>query len=313
VRGMTIPWLAAGIAWLALGALSPVSAAQQTPPQPLAISVVVTVKPKHGKDAPEINHSEDIRAFEGLERLTVTAWTPLQGNQANLELLILLDEATGGSLANKLVDVRKFIGGQPPTTTIAVGYIESGAVRMAQNFTTDHIAASQALRVPQGVGAAGTSPYLSVTNVLKRWRGSNSRHAILLVTDGIDPLQRGVVDTYLNETIALAEQANTQVSAIYAARNGLASRLARMVDQGQNNLSNLAAATGGDAYFQGHATPVSFAPTLDEFGARLAHQYLLTFSIRPQKKPSYGHIRLETEVPNADLVVADHVFVPAAE
>jgi hypothetical protein len=52
---------------------------------------------------------------------------------------------------------------------------------------------------------------------------------------------------------------------------------------------------------------------LNEFAERLNHQYLLTFLIKPDKKPSSRHVRLETEVPNAELVTADRVYVPAAK
>ncbi len=304
----TLPFLA-----LSFLLCSSPHAAQQVPSDTIPVSLVVSVKAKHGKEIPEMSHKEDIRVLEGQQRLTVTDWIPLQGSQANLELIILIDEATGRSVANKLDDIRRFISAQPSTTTIAVGYIENGIVRIAQNFTTDHDAAGKALHVPRGEGAAGSSPYLAITNVIKRWRGSNSRHAILLIFDGIDPLQRGVLDSYLDEAIELAEQTGTQISGIYAARASLVSRNLWMVNQGQNNISELAEASGGEAYFQGHTTPVSFAPSLDEFSELLAHQYLLTFLIQPQKKPSSRHVKVETEVPNADLVMADRVSVPASK
>jgi hypothetical protein len=47
---------------------------------------------------------------------------------------------------------------------------------------------------------------------------------------------------------------------------------------------------------------VSFTPFLDDVGKRLAHQYLLTFLAKPQKKAGWQRIRLMTEVPNTDLV-----------
>jgi len=78
-------------------------------------------------------------------------------------------------------------------------------------------------------------------------------------------------------------------------------------------LSRLADETGGEAYFQGFETPIAFAPFLDEFADRLRHQYKLTFLAIAQKKSSRQHVRLETEVPNAELVIADKVYVPAAK
>jgi hypothetical protein len=42
---------------------------------------------------------------------------------------------------------------------------------------------------------------------------------------------------------------------------------------------------------------------------RLAHQYLLTFLAKPQKKAGWQRIRLMTEVRNTDLVAPRKVWV----
>jgi hypothetical protein len=159
----------------------------------------------------------------------------------------------------------------------------------------------------------GNSPYLSVTDVIKRWTENTSRHAILLISDGIDPLQPGISDSYLDQAIEIAERTGTQISSIYAARAGHFGHTLWRINQGQSNLSQLAEMSGGESYFQGLSTPISFSPFLDEFAERLSHQYSLSFLIKPQKKPSSRHVRLETEVPNAELVTADRVYVPAAK
>ena len=56
---------------------------------------------------------------------------------------------------------------------------------------------------------------------------------------------------------------------------------------------------------------MSFTPFLDDVGKRLAHQYLLTFLAKPQKKAGWQRIRLMTEVPNTDLVAPRTVWVAA--
>jgi hypothetical protein len=68
--------------------------------------------------------------------------------------------------------------------------------------------------------------------------------------------------------------------------------------------------TGGEAYFLGYDTPVSFSPYLDDLTRRLTHQYLLTFLSKPRKKPGLQPVKIRTEVPNAELVAADMVYVP---
>jgi len=299
---------------LAICGISNSVPAQQPASDKVPVSVVATIEAKHGKDVPVINDKEDVRVMEGRNRLRVTDWVPLQGTNGDLELLILIDEAVRQTVTTQFDDVRIFMNAQPPPTEIAIGYMEYGTVRMVQKFTTDHEAAGKALRIPLGAAAGGSSPFLAVTDAIKHWPESKvHRRAIFLVSDGIDPLQPGFIDSYLDEAVATAQRAGVQISTIYTTRAGHFGHTLWRIDQGQNNLSQLADKTGGEASFQGLDTPVSFGPFLEMFAARLNHQYLLTFLIQPEKKPSYRHVRLETEVPNADLVTADRVYVPAAK
>jgi len=303
-----------------LSALAMVSSVSSTarplpPPQTseelVPVSMVVTVEAKRGKDVPVVN-KEDVRVMQGHNRLQVTEWFPAQGEHAALELLVLIDEAASSGVANQFDDLRKFMSAQPDTTAIAVGYSEYGSLRMAQDFTTDHAAAGKALRIPLGAFGGESSPYLAVTDAIKRWHNTKARRAILMISDGEDPLQPGITDTYLDEAIQTAERASVQVSAIFVSGAGHVGHSYWRINRGQDDLSQLTDKTGGESYFQGFSTPVSFSPFLDEFADRLGHQYLLTFTIKPEKKPSYQHVRLETEVPNAELVGADQVYVPAA-
>jgi len=286
--------------------VSHASPGQQPATETLPVSIVVSVEARHGKDIPTLN-KEDVRAQEGHNRLQVTDWIPLQGSQADLELLVLIDEASDQNVASQYDDLRRFMSAQPPTTAIAVGYMEFGTVRMAQNFTKDHDAAGKTLRMPMGAMAGGSSPFLSINDVIKRWPQNKSRHAIFVIADGIDPLQPGIVDSYLDQAIQTAQRTGTQLYSIYTSRAGHFGHTFWRITQGQNNLSKMADETGGESYFQGFSTPISFAPFLDEFAERLNHQYKITFLIKPDKKPSYRHVRLETEVPNAELVTADRV------
>ena len=286
--------------------------AQQAASETIPLSTVVSVEARHGKDIPGVNNKEDVRVFEGHDRLSVTGWIPLQGNKADLELLILIDEATGQSVASQFDDLRQFMNAQPPTTALAVGYMENGTIRTTQNFTKDHDAAGKSLRITLGAAAAGSSPFLSVTDAIKRWPETKARRAIFLISDGVDPLHPGISNSYLDQAIQTAQRTGTQVYAIYASGEGHFGHSRWRINQGQNNLSELTDKSGGESYFQGLDTPVSFAPFLREFAERLNHQYLLTFLIKPDKKPAYRHVRLETEVPNAELVTADRLYVPAA-
>jgi hypothetical protein len=275
--------------------------------------LVVTVEARHGKDVPMI-HREDVMAYQGKERGTVTDWLPLQGDHAGLEFFVLLDDASSTSLGSQLEDIRQFILGQPATTSIGVGYMRDGTVDIVQNLTSDHAAAAKSLRLPFGSTGAIASPYFSVVDLLKRWPEGAVRREILMVSDGIDRYGGGgpAEDPYVNSAIEAAQKAGVIIFTIYANGVGHWGHSFWRMNWGQNYLAQIADETGGESYFLGLGTPVSFSPYLDDLSHRLNHQYLLTFLAKPEKKAGLQAVKLRTEVPNAELVSADRVWVPAA-
>lgn len=313
MRGRKIAWiivfaLLIGMTGAALSWSFQQSASSSTVP----VSLIVSVEAKHGKDIPTI-HREDVRVFHGSERLSVTEWVALQGDHADLELFLLIDDATNPSLGSQFDDVRQLMNAQPASTAIGVAYMRHGTVEIVQNLTKDHALAGKSLRLPLGDPGVSPSPYLSLSDLIQRWPESPARREIFMISSGIDRLQPGPNDSYLAGAIDRAQRAGIQIYTIYASSAGHFGHSYWRFNWGQNNLSRLAEETGGEAYFQGFQTPISFAPYLDEFADRLKHQYRLTVLAKPEKKASYQGIRLETEVPNAELVAAERIFVPAAK
>lgn len=276
------------------------------------VSLVVSVEAKRGTEIPAISR-EDVIAFQEHNRVRVTDWVPLQGDQAGLQLFLLIDEGTTMTIGLQFDDLRHFIDEQPPTTAIALGYMRNGTVQIVQDFTTDHAQVGKALRLPMGFVGAAASPYLSVTDLMKRWKPSMQRREIFMVSNGIDPLQPSLINSYLDQAIDVGQRDGVQIYTIYASSAGHWGHTFWRINVAQSNLSRLADETGGEAYFQGLETPIAFAPFLDQFADRLKHQYRLTFLAKTQKKAAYQRIRLQTEVANAQLVAADRVYVPAAK
>jgi hypothetical protein len=62
-----------------------------------------------------------------------------------------------------------------------------------------------------------------------------------------------------------------------------------------------------------NGAPVSFLPYLDDLSQKLGRQYLLTFLAKPGKKAGMQKVKVQTEVPNVELVAADAIWVPAAQ
>src|SRR5258708_3221763 len=284
--------------------------AQSNSPDTVPVTVIASVEAKHGKEVPTIN-KEDVRPFYGHDRVPVAEWKPLQGDQSGLELFKLVDDASDPSVGGQLDDLRKFMEAQPPTTAIGVAYLRDGGMDLRQNLTTDHALAAKALRIPMGLAGGGSSPYLSLTELIKRWPASKNRHEVFMVSPGIDWLQPGPTDSYLQDTIEQAQRAGVQVYSIYTPHVGHFGHSFWRSNLAQSNLSQLADETGGEAYYQGFQAPISFAPYLDQFANRLMHQYRLTLMMKAENKPAFRHVKIETEVPNAEIVIADHIYVPA--
>lgn len=308
-----------GIEVLALAAwiLAAGSALAQQPAENAGtpVRIVVTAEPRHGSSIPAVNR-EDVRVMEGKDRDTVTEWIPAQGDNAALEMFILIDDESNTTLGNQLEDIRQFINTQPPSAKVGVAYMQNGIARVVQDLTTDHEAAAKSLRLPLGAGGANSSPYFALTDLVKKWPASNARRSVLMVSDGIDRYYGGgdLNDPYMETAIDDAVRAGILVSAIYTPGAGHFAHSYWQNYWGQIYLSELADKTGGESYYIGFTgPPVSFSPYLDDLGHRLGHQYLLTFLAKPQKKAGFQQVRISTEVPNVDLVSARRVWVPATE
>jgi hypothetical protein len=275
--------------------------------------MVVSLEAKHGGEVPTINR-EDVLVKQGKDRLRVTGWIPLQGDQAGLELYVLLDDGANSTVSLQFEDLRQFMNAQAASTAIAVAYMQHGTVEVVQNLTKDHAQADKALRMPLSSSSISGSPYESISDLIKRWPESTARREIFVVSSGIDSLYGGGPDDpYLTEAIQRAQRAQIQIYAIYASGAGHFGHSYWRFNWGQNDLSQLADETGGEFYVQGLETPIAFKPFLDQFTDRLTHQYRLTFLAKPDKKAAYQRVTLETEVPNAEVVAADKVYVPAAK
>jgi len=274
------------------------------------VQMVVTVEAVHGKTVPVL-YQQDVMVRQGQDRQRVISWVPLQGEHAGLELFVLMDDSSSAIVGSYLNELRHFINAQPASTAIGIGYMRNGTVMVVQDVTTDHALAAKALRLPIGAAGINASPYLSLSDLIKRWPASERRHQVLMVTDGIDRLGGpSITNPYLDSSIDDAGRAGVMVYALYAPGAGHFGHSSWRVFQGQNSLSKLTEETGGEAYMLGFGPLVSFTPYLAALSERLGHQYLLTFEAKP--KPGFQTVKITTEVPNSEIVTAGRVYVPAA-
>jgi hypothetical protein len=316
-RFLAVTMFGLGMFGMVFGGLSRNAVAQETaasggvPANGISAHLVVTVEPHHGSEVPVINQNE-VMVYERRDRDPVTEWIPAQGDHAALELFVLLDDAASESIGVRLDDIRQFINAQPASTKIGAAYMQNGTGHIEQNLTSDHAQAAKALRLPLGSPGINASPYISLSDLVKKWPATTARREVLMIGDGIDRYYEGqdLQDPYLAQAIDDADRAAIVISAIYNPGAGHFAHSYWQTYWGQIYLSELADKTGGEAYYIGfNGAPVSFTPYLNELGKRLTHQYLLTFLTKPPKKAGWLQVRLGSEVPNVDLISAGRVYV----
>jgi hypothetical protein len=304
------PHLIAGTLLAVTSLASSQVVAQQASSSGVAVHMVVTVEPRHGSNVPVINR-EDVMVYQGHDRDKVTDWLPLQGEHPGIQLFILIDDAANTSLGSQLEDIRQFINAQPSSAAVGVAYMRNGIADILQNPTNDHVQAAKSLRLPLGDAGASASPYFSLVDLIKRWPEAPVRREVLMLSDGIDRFgDSGPSNPYVDSAIEEAQRAGVIIYSIYTPGVGHYGHSFWRMNWGQNYLSRISDETGGESYYLGFGAPVSLAPYLDDLAHRLTRQYLLTFLAKPERKAGFQPVKLRTEVPNAELVAADRVYVP---
>jgi hypothetical protein len=311
-----------------------VPAQEKTASATAQVHVVITdAALKTDSEAPRLK-PEDVKVKQGKTFLQVTQLIPAQADNAALQLMILIDDTLDTSVGNNLSDLKEFIKAQPPSTVIGIGYMSNAGVNMVQNFTADHELAVKAVRLPRGAFSTMDSPYLSLISLVKGWPQQNVRREVLLVTDGIDrlrgekptasrlgpdfgptPVYHSMPTISVDATSAseISQRYNVIVHSIYAAGVGRAGRSSWDLQLGLGGLTKIADETGGECYSLGTSNLVSFKPYLERFQKTLDNQYYLVFLAAPKKKAGLQRVKVETEVPNSEILAPDNVWVEAAK
>ena len=283
----------------------------------VTVRMTVTASGLSEARVPDVGRN-DVVVRQRRDTLHVTKWEPARGAAAGLDLFILIDDAADSSLGSQLNDLRAFINAQPPSTSVGVGYMRNATTQIAQNFTTDHTLAANALRLPLGNPGSFGSPYLSASNLMNRWPQHANRRALILITDGIDRARRTTGNRGLNtipdatSTATVAQRTGTIIYGLYTPGVGHMRRNFWEATNGQNAIARLAEQTGGEAFFLGLQAPVSFRPFLDRLQNSLDNQFLLEFGARPDRRAGLRSFSIDTQLPGVELLSADSGWVPAA-
>lgn len=275
-------------------------------------SAIVTAIPKDSEDLTMVPKQAVTLSVNGKVR-QISRWVSLQGPDDEMQIAVLIDDSAISSLSLQLQDLRNFIGVLPPSARVAVAYMRAGSAVMAQNFTTDHDAAANAVRVPGEVTGGNGSPYFCLQDLVKHWpSGGHARREVVMVTSGIDPYEGrrfNPQNPYLASAIQNAQRARVLVYSIYYRDQEMENR-GFSVAAGQSYLTQLSDATGGEVYYIGLGNPVSFQPFLKDIWGKLQNQYELTFDAPPQK--GLVRIKVKTSQPDTKLVAPSAVSLFAS-
>lgn len=276
--------------------------------------VVVTALTRSGAEQTLIPR-ESVSVLEDGRPQEVSSWTPLRSEGAGLELVILLDDSSRSSMGLQLPSLKSFIQALPPSAQVAIGYMRNGSPNLVQPLTTDHAAAASKLRLPLGQPGISGSPYFCLSDLARHWPGKErrARREVILLTDGADPQwSRGYdpQDSYVLTAIRDAQRAGVIVYSIYYGGAGRAGHSTVATIAGQNYLEQVSSATGGQAYFQGFAEPVSIEPYLHQIQRNLQNQYELGFITAPSKE--LRRLKVKTTAPNVKLQAPEQFLARGA-
>jgi len=293
--------------------------------------VISNMAERNDAELPRLTQ-QDVKVKQGKTNLQVTQFIPAQGDNAALQLMILIDDTLNTSaVGNNLNDLREFIKAQPASTVVGIAYMANATMHIAQNFSPDHEAAAKAIRLPRGVLSTADSPYLSLISLVKSWPQQNVRRVVLMVTDGIDrlrgekprpdqlgpsygPVYHSMPTISVDATSAseVSQRYNVLVFSMYSPGVGRAGRSSWDLDIGLSGLNKIAEETGGECYSLGTSALVSFQPYLERFQKTLDNQYYLVFLAERKKKAGLQRVKIETEASNSEIVAPDNVWVAAA-
>lgn len=270
--------------------------------------MLITLGHHYGQPPAALNR-EDLIVTQEEGPLAITNLLPLRGEHAGLELLVLIDSCSNCEPGAKFEELRHFIVSQPSTTDVGIAYMTGGRLRVAEAPTPDHERAVKALSTP--AGGQPTNPYLALTELINGWPQSSSRHAVLMISTGIDPASPDPVDDpSVEAALEAAQRAGITVFAIYNPSADYLGIDSSKINSGQVQMAHLAYDTGGEAYFLSSDPLPSLAPFLTDIMDHLANQYLLEFLATPAEGTGeLRRITVRSKLPEVELMAPDKVWI----
>jgi len=277
---------------------------------------VLTIVPNKNAPAPTLTQQQLNIKVDGKDS-NITGLRQF-GPDAPVELIILIDDTARTSLATQFSDVEHFIQSLPPNTAATLAYMQNGRANIMGPFSPDRTETVRGLHMtgggPPGVNA---SPYFCLADLANHWPSNNpsARREVVMISDGVDyyNLRYDPEDPYVETAIKEAVRAHLIVYSIYWRNEGRIDRSWYETDAGQNLLSQVTDATGGNSYWQGQGNPVSLQPYLEDIVRRLNDQYELSFMAPSSGRTEVMSLKLKADIPGAKVDAPQQVLVLGSE
>jgi hypothetical protein len=313
---------------------------EKATPSTVQVHMVITDQALSDNSEIPLLRPENVQVKQRKNILKVDQLIPAKGDNATLQLFILIDDTCDPGIGTNLNDIRDLINAQPASTVVGVAYMSNATIQITQNFTADHALVAKALRLPRGTLSSMDSPYLSLISLVNSWPEQKVRREVLMISDGIDRLRgersaggqmsaagqmssRGRTAPPPNTMPTISQDADTAstnsqrygviVHSIYATGAGRLGRNAWEAQLGQSGIAKIADETGGEYYALGTQNAVSFKPYLERLQRIFDNQYYLVFQAMPQKKDGLQRVNISTEAANLEVAAANNVWVPAGK
>jgi hypothetical protein len=274
---------------------------------------IVTVLPsaKNG-NAGQIS-AQNLKVKVNGKESTVTGFNQLQENNSPVELVLMLDAGARASLGTQFNDIQTFVKEMPPNTKMAIAYMQQGRAAFASQLSSNAGDVLKGLHLSSGIPGENASPYFCLSDLAKNWPSHDrtARREVLMITDGVDNYERRFdpQDLYVEAAVRDSIRAGLVVYSIYWKNTGRINNTWYETNAGQNLLSIVTQATGGNSYWQGMGNPVSLQPFFRDLRRRLNNQYEVSFTAPSNGKPELESLKVDLHVPSAKVAAPQQVLV----
>lgn len=257
--------------------------------------VTLTVTLGGAKSLPTLNASNFVVTDHGqLQNVQVLAAPPLE---SPLHVALVLEEGIAPTMNNQLANLRRFIDQLPEGTNIMVATLDRNHANVVVPFTSDLNRAANSISILKDFPSeVPLNAFVSLSEVIGRFKGLEGRKEIVMVGPGYDTLQDEISPSFNTDLLQAEKKARDENVVVHTIWIPAAVRFSRRFDlSGSSNMADLAAATGGLSFWNIDRSVVQdLTARLNTIQEAFNQQYILRFTPDlPFKQPHNIRVKLK--------------------